>query len=373
MNHRDISPPIHVSSTYEVSWQQAELLAQGDDSIPFYARYGNPTTRLVEAHLRDLCAPPDEKENFDAIVTSSGMAAVSLVMLGLLGSGDEILASDSIYGGTTKLLRETLPRLGITTKFCRCDLSDASEKISPRTKLLWIESPTNPANRLVKFGDAVALARKHDLISCIDATLAPPPLQSPLARGFDLEMHSATKYLGGHSDLLAGAVIGRRDLIEKLRDAHRTFGAVLDPHAAFLLGRGLQTLEVRMKQINETALRLSGWLESQSNVARVHYLGLESHADHQNARAQMNGFSGIVAFDLADADAARDCVSRLNIIRHAPSLGGAETLVSYPPLSSHAGQSDAQLQAAGISRGTLRLAVGLESFEILRDDLAQSF
>jgi cystathionine beta-lyase/cystathionine gamma-synthase len=381
MIHRDISPPIHLSSTYAVTWDEARRLAQGDESVAFYARYGSPTVRHVEEHIRSLCVPDASLvEEYDALLTASGMAAITTTLLALLSHGDEILSTDTIYGGTAKLLRYELPRFGITARFTPCDLSDAEAQLTPQTKLLWVESPANPVNRLVIFEKAVALARRHNLVACIDGTLAPPPLQHPLAHGFDIEMHAATKYLGGHSDLLAGVLVGRRELIARVRTMHRVIGAALDPHAAFLLGRGLMTLPLRMQQINATALHLARWLVEHPAVERVHYLGLESHPDYAAARRQMNGDSeddstggsgGIVAFDLKEQaeSAVERLVGSLRLIRHAPSLGGAETLLSYPPLSSHAGQTDEQLQAAGITRGTVRLAIGLEAAEDLERDL----
>lgn len=369
---RDIIAPIHRSTTYQVTWDEAERLAQGDDSIPFYSRYGNPTVSAVEEQLAALCAPIGAVPKYSCVLSSSGMASISLVLLSLLQSGDEVLATDSIYGGTSKLLREVLPRFGIAARFTSCDLGDAEKSISPRTRMLWVESPANPLNRLVRFDDAVALSRKHGLISCIDATFGPPPLQKPLEHGFDLELHAATKYMGGHSDLLAGAIVGRHETVQPLRQMQRALGSVLDSEAAWLLGRGLHTLELRMARINESASAIAHYMSTHARVERVHYLGLESHRDHQAARAQMpGGFGGIVAFELKErtAAAAKRLTAGLKLIRHAPSLGGVETLISYPPLSSHAGQDDAQLQAAGITRGTLRLAIGLEPVESLIRDL----
>ena len=369
---RDIIAPIHLSTTYQVSWDQARRLADGEQDITFYSRYGNPTVESVEEQLAALCAPSRTAHEYSCLLSSSGMASISLAMLGLLQSGDEVLATDSIYGGTSKLLREILPRFGIEARFVSCDLRDAERLISPRTRMLWVESPSNPLNRLVRFDDAVVLARRHGLISCIDATFGPPPLQNPLGHGFDLEIHAATKYLGGHSDLLAGAIVGRREIVARLRQMQRALGSVLDAQAAFLLGRGLHTLELRMARINESATAIARHMSTHARVAKVHYPGLESHPDHQAARAQMpGGFGGIVAFDLLERTeaAAERLTAGLRLIRHAPSLGGVETLISYPPLSSHAGQSDAQLQDAGITRGTLRLAVGLEPVESLIKDL----
>jgi cystathionine beta-lyase/cystathionine gamma-synthase len=369
---RDITPPVHLSTTYEVSWEEAQRLATGDESLPFYARYGNPTTWEVEERLRDLCAPHGAQDEYSALVTSSGMAAISTTLLALLQSGDEILSTDTIYGGTSKLMRAVLPRLGISTRFTSCTLREAAQHITPRTRLLWVESPANPTNRLVNFADAVALARQHNLICCIDATFGPPPMQQPLAHGFELEIHAATKYLGGHSDLLAGAVIGRRSLINQIRATRQVLGCNLDAHAAFLLRRGLLTLPLRVRHISAAAQRLAGYLSTHAAVRQVHYPGLPSHADHEAARRQMpGGFGGIVAFDLKENSAAavERFVSRLRLIRHAPSLGGTETLVSYPLLSSHVGQNDDQLRAAGITPGTVRLSIGLEEIEELQKDL----
>jgi cystathionine beta-lyase/cystathionine gamma-synthase len=369
---RDITPPIHLSSTYEVTWEEAKRLAAGDESVPFYARHGTPTTWEVEEQLCDLCAPRESRDEYSALVTASGMAAISTTLLALLQSGDEILSTDTIYGGTAKLMRHVLPRLGICTRFVSCTLSDAAEHITPRTRVLWVESPANPTNRLVNFDDAVVLARRHNLLCCIDATFGPPPLQQPLAHGFDLEIHAATKYLGGHSDLLAGAVVGRRHLVEPIRAMRQVLGCSLDGHAAFLLRRGLLSLPLRVRQIGATAQRLAHYLSTHQAVARVHYPGLESHEDHAVARTQMpGGFGGIVAFDLKESaeNAVERFVSRLRLIRHAPSLGGTETLVSYPLLSSHAGQNDEQLRAAGITSGTVRLSIGLEEAEELQKDL----
>jgi cystathionine beta-lyase/cystathionine gamma-synthase len=370
---RDVTPPIHLSTTYEVSWEEAQRLAAGDDGVPFYARYGNPTIWEVEEQLRALCAPPEAApDEYSCVVTSSGMAAISSTLLALLQSGDEIIATDTIYGGSAKLMREVLPKWGIETRFTPCDLRSAVQQITQRTKLLWVESPANPTNKLVVFDDAVALAREHNLICCIDATFGPPPLQKPLAHGFDLEVHAATKYLNGHSDVLAGAVVGRHELMQRIRAMRQTLGGSLDAQAAFLLRRGLLTLPLRVRQISATAMHIARYLSSHSAVARVHYLGLEAHPDHMRAKVQMPcGFGGIVAFDLkADEESAvQRFVGRLHQIRHAPSLGGTETLVSYPLLSSHVGQSDEQLRASGITRGTVRLSIGLESVEELEGDV----
>ncbi|HEX8552534.1 MAG TPA: aminotransferase class I/II-fold pyridoxal phosphate-dependent enzyme [Abditibacteriaceae bacterium] len=363
MKHRDIIPPVHISSTYEVSWDEARALALGETDVPFYARYGNPTLQAVEQKIAAFCGGED------ALVVASGMAAISLVPFALLQPGDEILATRTLYGGTSNLLA-MVERWGISTNYTECDLSDAEANISSRTKLLWLESPANPTNRIVSFDRAVRLAREHNLISVVDATLGPPPLQHPLSHGIDLELHSATKYFGGHSDLLAGAVVGGKELLAKLRATHRILGAVLDARAAAELLRGLQTLPLRTQHISATALQLAQKLEAHSKVARVHYPHLQSHPDYDVAYEQMSAGGGILSFDLVENSepAARRFVEALQIVRHAPSLGGTESLVSYPPLSSHANQSDEALASAGITRGTLRLSIGLETEnELWRD------
>lgn len=368
----DIAPPIHLSSTYEVTWEEAQRLSEGDESVAFYSRNGNPTVREVEAQLTQLIAPPERIREYSSLLTSSGMAATSTCLLALLQSGDEVLATDTLYGGTSRFFDDVLPRFGVTVRRVAPDLANAAEAISPRTKVLWVESPANPLNRLVPLQSAVELARRHGLVSCIDSTFAPPPLQNALHHGFDIEMHAATKYLGGHSDLLAGALIGRREIIERVRRTHLLTGAVLDAHAAYLLGRGLQTLDLRVRALCDNALQLARWLEEQPQVARVHYPLLRSSREYSRAQQQMpRGAGAIVAFDVKgeSEEAARRVVENLRLIRHAPSLGGTETLISYPPLASHAGHDEAQLRAAGITRGTLRLAVGLEAQEELRRDL----
>jgi len=355
----DITSPIHITSTYEVSWEQAHALLNDADAAPFYARYGNPTLAAVETAMVRLCG--GGLDGVEALVVASGMAAISLLPFALLQPGDEIIATDSLYGGSANLLTFA-EKWGITTKWVPCSLDGAEAQLSPRTRLLYVESPANPLNRLVPFERAVTFARSNGLYSVIDATLAPPPLQYALKAGFDIELHSATKMLNGHSDLLAGVLVARRGLIQKLRAMHRVMGAVLDARAAAELLRGMQTLPLRAGAISTAALNVAHWLEDQTGVTRVHYPGLESHPDHSLARRQMNGGGPIVAFDLQvnTEAAARLFVEALGLVRHAPSLGGPESLVSYPPLSSHAQWSGERLADAGIKPGTLRLSVGLE-------------
>jgi cystathionine beta-lyase/cystathionine gamma-synthase len=264
-----------------------------------------------------------------------------------------------------------LRRWGIDTKFIAANFSNAASALTARSKMLLGRKPRHPLNRLVPFPQAAAFAQTNKLISVIDATLGPPPLQQPLKQGFDLEVHSATKYFGGHSDLLAGVVVGSRETVAKLRAAHRVFGAVLDARAAAELWRGLETLELRVRHISASTLELAQRLEKHPRISKVHYPSLRSHPDCALAQSQMNGCGGLLSFDLGENSeaAARRCVENMKLFRHAPSLGGVESLVSYPPLSSHANQSDELLARAGITRGTLRLSVGLENVELLWRDL----
>lgn len=366
--YRDVVPPIHITSTYEVSWDEARALVQDAEAAAFYARYGSPTLAHVERTLATLCGG-DETE-IEALVVASGMAAISLLPFALLQPGDEIIATDAIYGGTANLLA-LVERWGITVRWVACDLTGADELVTPQTKLLYVESPANPLNRLVSFERAVSFAHAHNLVSVIDATLAPPPLQYALKAGFDIELHAATKMLNGHSDLLAGVLVGSKEIVKKLRAAHRVLGAVLDARAAAELFRGLQTLTLRANAISAAALAVAQWLETQPAVSKVHYPALPSHPDYELAQRQMKGGGSIVAFDLSEASetVARRFVEALRVVRHAPSLGGVESLISYPPLSSHANWSAERLTNAGITQGTLRLSVGLEPLADILPDL----
>ena len=347
--------------------EELKLWAEGKRPAYIYTRYGNPTLSVAEAKIAAL-------EGAEAaIVTASGMAAISSALLSVLKTGDEVIATRALYGGTYRLMRDVFPRMGIVVRHVETDLAGIERLVNPRTKVLYIETPTNPTLRLMDLHKAIAFAKEWDLVSLIDNTFASPVLQKPLAMGFDLVMHSATKYLAGHSDVIAGAAAGRHSLIEKIRDMIIYLGGSMDPEAAYLLIRGMKTLELRVRRQCETALTVARFLKRHPRVARVHYPGLASHPDHALAKRQMKGFGGMMAFDMKGglAAAQRFC-DRTRVFLLAVSLGGAESLVVLPMYSSHYRMSVAELRAAGVEPGTVRVSIGLEDAGDLIEDLGQA-
>jgi methionine-gamma-lyase len=364
-----VSPVFH-SSTYSFkSFAEMRSYARGELTGEFfYSRYGNPTVAEVERKIAEL-------EGAEAcVVTSSGSAATFAALAAVCEAGDEIIACDSIYGGTTKILMEVFSRFSIGSRFIRLDeIRDLPELAGEHSRAFWFETPTNPNNRLVDLEQTAQAARSAGLFSIIDNTFATPILQQPLAKGIDAVVHSATKYLGGHSDLTAGAVAGGRDYIERVRRINLRIGSTLDPAAAYLLARGIKTLNVRVLTACENALRLAEALSHHNKVARVFYPGLEDDPQHQLAKHQMKAFGGIVAIDLVGGESeAERFFDSLRLVRCAPSLGGVESLVSYPLYSSHYGFSPDQLRAAGVSAATIRIAVGIEAAADIIADVTQA-
>ena len=363
-----VSTPIARSSTFTFS-STAEMKrwAEGKSKAYIYTRYGNPTLSVAEAKLAQL------EGGEAAIVTASGMAAISSALLAVVKAGDEIIATRQLYGGSYRLMRDVLPGLGIRVRHVENDLEGVERLVHARTRVLYLETPTNPTLRLVDLRKAVGLARRHKLVSMIDNTFASPILQKPLAMGVDLALHSATKYLGGHSDLIAGAAIGPRELIARIREVVINLGGSMDPDAAFLLIRGLKTLEVRVRRQCETAMTVARFLARHPKVARVHYPGLRSHPDHRLAKRQMRGFGSMLAFDLKGGlPAARRFCDRVCVFLLAASLGGVESLVVLPIYTSHYRMSRQELAAAGVEPGTVRVSVGLEDPADLIADLKQA-
>src|ERR1700726_3292285 len=352
--------------TFE-STEEMKRWAEGKSSAYIYTRYGNPTLTIAEEKLAAL-------EGAEAaIVTASGMAAISSALLAVLKTGDEVISTRQTYGGTYRLMRDNFPRFGIVVRHVETDLAGIERLVNPRTKALYIETPTNPTLRLVDLYKAVAFAKEWNLISLIDNTFASPVLQKPIEMGFDLVLHSATKYLAGHSDVIAGAAAGREALIKEIRHMIIHLGGSMDPEAAFLLIRGMKTLEVRVRRQCATALALAKYLAKHPKVARVHYPGLATHPDHLLAKGQMRGFGAMLAFDLkAGLTAARQFCDRARIFLLAASLGGVESLVVLPIYTSHYNMSLAELRAASVQPGTVRVSVGLEDPEDLIEDLRQA-
>ena len=371
---RDADPltaPIYETTTF-VFESAAEVRAfnEGRSSKFLYSRYGNPTVVGVEKTIAAI----EGAET--ALLFGSGMAATSTALLGLLAAGDEVVCSAAIYGGTLHLLADLFSRFGIRARFATIDeLAHADRLLGDSTKVLWFESPINPTMRCVDIRAIAAACRRKGVVSIIDSTFASPINQRPIACGVDIVMHSVTKYLNGHSDVTAGVLAGTAAVLAPIEKARRMLGGVLDPQAAYAIGRGLKTLAVRMERHNANGLAVARWLEAEvgKRVTAVYYPGLQSHPDHALAARQMTGFGGMVCVDLGGGQSrAERFFDRLKVFRRAASLGGVESLCSLPALTSQWGHTDAQLAEAGVTRSMARLSVGLEDPQDLIEDLDQA-
>jgi len=361
-----VGTPIYQTSTFEVADNDEQQRVTTTDR--YYTRWGNPTNTVAEHAVAAL-------EGVDAArAFASGMGAITTTILALLKAGDHIVAQRDIYGGVTKFFSHWLPRLGIETTFVDTnDFDQHAQAIRPNTRLLYLESPTNPSLRVVDLKKAAALARAHGLISMIDSTFATPINQRPAEFGIDLVMHSGTKYLSGHADLTCGVVSGRQELMDQLWETRTTLGNCMDPHASWMLIRGLKTLAVRVARQNENALRIAEFLEQHEKVRRVHYPFLKSHQQHAIAREQMSGGGGMVTFEVdGTGEDARRVSEAMRLFTLATSLGGVESLVSIPVLTSHAMISAEQREKMGVTEQMVRLSVGIESGDDLIEDLERA-
>lgn len=364
-----VSPVFHSATFAFKSFEEMRRYARGElPEAYFYSRYANPTVAEAERKIAQL----EGAEG--CVVTSSGSAATFCAIAALCDTGDEVIACDSVYGGTIKVLTRLFNRFGIRSRFISLEeVARLPELAGERSRVFWFETPANPLNRIVDLEVAARASRKAKLFSVIDNTFASPILQQPIAHGIDAVMHSATKYLGGHSDLTAGALAGSKDFIDRVRQVSVMVGTTLDPAAAYLLARGMKTLDVRVRASCANALLLTQALRSHSKVERVYYPGLEDDPGHETAKRQMKGFGGVVSIDVAGGEAEVERLfDSLQLVRTAPSLGGVETLVSYPLYSSHAGFSEDQLRAAGVSAATVRFSVGIEAAEDIIADITRA-
>lgn len=366
---RPLTTPIYATSTF-VFENAAEIEAyqRGGQASYLYTRYSNPNIDAVETKIALL------ERGDAALLTSSGMAAVATALFGLLKTGDEIVCSSAIYGGTLHLIVDYLKGFGVAARFASLEeLATPGCLLGAKTKALWFESPINPTLRCVDIAAVAKACRAAGVVSIIDNTFASPINQQPLTMGVDLVMHSATKYLNGHSDVTAGALVGAKAIIDRLHAARKLFGGVLEPASAYALSRGMKTLGVRVARQNASAMRVADWLSRRAGIAQVFYPGLPSHPDHAIAAKQMKGFGGMVTFDVAGGyEPACRVFDRLEVVQRAASLGGVESICSLPVLTSQYGFSDAQLAAAGVTRGMIRLSVGLEDADDLIADLDQA-
>ncbi len=333
-------------------------------------KYHRLNSTPTQTYLHDKLAAIEGAEA--AVATSSGMAAVTTILHTLLGVGDHLLVGDCLYGGTHDFLAKHAARLG--WEYTVIDTQDPSSwQVRENTKVVLVETITNPLMRVGRHREIVAFARANGLTSVVDNTFASPVNFRPVAAGFDLVFNSATKYLNGHSDLVAGSVAGAAGLVERVRHTQNLYGGSLDPHAGYLLARSLKTLGVRVRQQNANAQAVAELLSGHPKVAAVHYAGLRDHPDHAYAAELLNGFGGMVSFSMAGGvEAAEVVLSALTLPAVAPSLGSVETLVTRPALTSHAGMSPEDRATAGITDDLIRLSAGIEDEEDLVEDFARA-
>jgi cystathionine beta-lyase/cystathionine gamma-synthase len=354
--------PIFQSAMFETSGEP------GYHDIKYIRLNNTPNAQALHEKLAAL------EGGEDALVTSSGMAAISTTLLTFLGNGDHLLVQNCLYGGTHDFVTKDINNFGISYDFIDGnDPASWKKKLRPNTKAIYVETMTNPLLEVADHKAVVEFARSNGLVSLIDNTFASPINFRPLEHGFDLSLHSATKYLNGHSDIVAGAVIGRAELVRKVKYRLDHLGGSLDPHACFLLHRGMKTLAVRVRFHNESALRIATFLENHDAVAKVNYPGLNSHPQHQRASELFDGFSGMLSFELKGGKtAAERFIRNVSIPVIAPSLGGVETLLTIPSMTSHSGMSPEDRKNLGITDGLIRMSVGIEATEDIIEDFEEA-
>ena len=364
-----VASPIWQTSTFSAdsSGHFAEL-AQASRPAEYYTRYGNPTHREAEAIIASL------EGGEAALVTASGMGAIFTALMCNLRAGDHVVVQRNLYAGTSALVEELLPRWGIEHTFVeQTDAANFAASLRRQTKLIYVETPTNPLMRITDLRAVAALGRERRITTMVDNTFATPVNQRPLELGIDVCVHSATKYLGGHSDITAGVVVGAREFVERAWKFGLVAGAVLSPFDGWLLLRGLRTLGIRVERHNRNALALARFLEAHPKVARVNYPGLESHPQHELARAQMSGFTGVLSLELGgDFRAAEAFIGALKLGTYAASLGGYETLVVHPAAMWSLQLTAEQRAAMGVGDNLVRISVGLEDEADLIKDFARA-
>lgn len=363
-----ITTPIVQASTYTFRDSQAIIdYTQKGKPHYEYGRYGNPTAQTAERRLANLEGAED------CVVFSTGMSAITTAILSLIQAGDHIVFTDDSYKKTLEFCRTFLKRFGVECTIVPFGDYEALEKaIRKNTRFIFSESPTNPYLNIFDLAELNRIAKRHAVLTMIDSTFSTPLNQRPLEFGIDLVLHSATKYLAGHNDILAGAVLGNKELIDPIRTLHKTMGGVLDPHCAYLLIRGMKTFPLRVARQNESTLRIAQFLESHPRVRRVYYPFLESHPHYAIAKEQMEGGGGVVSFEIEGTlDTARRFLDSLKLCLIGPSLGGVETLITHPALVSYYDYTKKERKELGIGDTLFRLAVGIEAVEDIMADLEQ--
>ncbi|OQA36820.1 MAG: Methionine gamma-lyase [Acidobacteria bacterium ADurb.Bin340] len=362
--------PIYQTSTFAFrNAQQGANRFAGTEDGYIYTRIGNPTTAALEANVASL------ENGFGATAMASGMGAVSTVYLALLSAGDHMVSTDSVYGPSRGLMEKHMSRFGVESTYVdTTDLENLRRALRPNTRLVYIESPSNPAMSVTDIAGAAEIAHAHGALLVVDNTFASPVLQKPLDLGADVVLHSVTKFINGHADVVGGIVVARtEELHKKIRTMLVNLGANMDPHQAYLVSRGLKTLSLRVRQAQENAQKVAPWLEQHPEVAWVRYVGLPSHPQFDLARRQMEGPGSMIAFELKGGlEAGRTLMDSVHLAGLAVSLGGVETLISHPASMTHAGMAREDRLKAGISDGLVRLAIGIEDVEDILADLKQA-
>lgn len=365
-NFGALSVPIYPASVFAFTDAEEGIAIHNYEKDGyFYGRLGNPTVSALEHTIAEL------EQGEDALAFASGMAAISAAAFTLVGSGDHIVAPESMYSTTTNFLKHIGDQFGVETTFV--DAADAeayTAAIRPNTKMFWMETPSNPLVRITDIAEVAAAGRRAGIASVVDNTFATPYNQRPLELGADLVIHSATKYLGGHSDLTAGLLVGRGDLVDKARHgAAKLYGGNIAPQVAWLVLRGIKTLALRMERHNANAFAFANTIADHPRVKAVYYPGLGSHQNHEIAKRQMSGFGGMVGVDVGSAETAKSLVNNLKVCTFATSLGGVETLVQPVALMTHATLSPEERAQAGVSAGLLRISVGIEHIDDICQDI----
>lgn len=364
-----ITTPIVQTSTYAFKdSQEIEAYTKHGKSRFEYGRYGNPTEQVAERRLAELVGAEA------CVLFGSGMSAIITTILAFVRSQDHIVITDDAYKKTLEFCSSYLQRFGVDCSIVPFGDYEALDKaVRPNTRFIFSESPTNPYLNIFDLDRLREIARKHHVLTMIDATFSTPYNQRSLEFGVDLELHSCTKYLAGHNDILAGAVLGRKELVDEIRALHKAIGGVIDPHCCYLLLRGMKTFALRMAAHNATGMAVARFLETHPQVQRVYYPGLESHPHHAIAKAQMTGFGGVVTFDIkGNLNSAKRFLDALKLCYIAPSLGGVETLITHPAIVSYYDCSRKKRYELGITDTLIRLAVGIEDPKDIMRDLDQA-
>ncbi len=366
----EVSVPIFQSSTFQFpSAQEGAARFAGESPGFIYSRLDNPTVRALEENVAAL------ENGAGAMATSTGMAAITTTFLALLNSGDHVVSTDSLYGSTRVVLENELPRFGIRSTFVDTSKVENMQKaLRPNTRMLYVETPTNPTMILTDLREAASLAHEHGAILVVDNTFASPHLQRPLEHGADLVVHSLTKFINGHSDVVGGMIVtARKETHTQIKRILSLFGSTMDPHQAWLILRGVRTLPLRMEKAQENAMKLAAFLQNHATVEWVRYPGLPDHPQHELAKQQMDGFGSMICFGVKSGlEGGIAVMNGVRLITLAVSLGGVDSLIEHPASMTHASIPEKERNAAGIVNELVRLSVGCEDFTDLRDDLDQA-